>query len=92
MEIIYKASDYSIQVVFDEKVSFTHAVLFNKATRNGWEFSIVQVGDATYNLTLPASETTGMDVGMYNLELWSNTTLLDSKENFAKVVETSKSN
>ena len=91
MEIIYKGSDYSIKVVFDEKVSFTHAVLFNKATRNGWEFSIVQVGDATYNLTLPASETTRMDVGMYNLELWSNTTLLDCKENFAKVQETSQS-
>ena len=91
MEIIYKASDYFIQVVFEEKVSFTHAVLFNKATHSAYEFSIVLVGDATYNLTLPASETTVMDVGMYNLELWADTTLLDCKENFAKVEETSQS-
>lgn len=91
MEIIYKASDYFIQVVFEEEVSFTNAVLFNKATRIGWEFSIVQVEDRTYNLTLTADETSGMDVGVYNLELWADTILLERKENFAKVEETSQS-
>lgn len=91
MEIIYKASDYFIQVVFEEEVSFTNAVLFNKATRIGWEFSIVQVGDRTYNLTLTADKTSGMDVGVYNLELWADTILLERKENFARVEETSQS-
>ena len=54
-------------------------------------FSIEQTDANQYNLSLSADVTANIGVGLYNLELWADTLIIERKENFVKVEETSQS-
>lgn len=91
METIYKGSSFLLIVTFEEQISLTNATLFNQATHESVMFSIEQTEANQYNLSLSADVTANIGVGLYNLELWADTLIIERKENFVKVEETSQS-
>lgn len=92
MEIVYKGGAFVAKVNLEEGTTLTDAWLYNLATRDKVEFSKTQIADTIYLIWLDSDDTFGLSVGLYNLELYDGDTLIDCKENYIKIIETSKSN
>lgn len=95
MEIIYKGTLYTVPVTSPTAIS--GARLYNLATQThiDAELKASSIGSGAYNytMTISPSDTASIPQGIYNLELFSNTSdgvvIAAYYENYAKVKESS---
>ena len=90
METIYKGSGWEIYINLEAAV--VSACLYSKATKQSMELRLNGSSDNSHNFMLSGNETAELGVGMYDLEIYAYDSIVDVKNNFVKVVETSKSN
>jgi len=99
MENIYQGTIYNDSyLASDEQIS--QAILYNKATKTSQEVSLTLRSNTTYDydLSLTATQTNGMAIGVYDLELYKAVTsggvttydMFDCIERFATVHPSSK--
>lgn len=91
METIYKGSGWNATVNFESDKTSVEAILYNRATKQSASLNVSGSG-TTYSIAISGVETAKLGVGIYDLELYATDSIVDVKNNFAKVVETSKSN
>ncbi len=97
METIYKGATWTMTIDCDTQLDTDACRLYNPSTRSHIDFTTILNGTTDgvyhYTLSLSANHTASAFVGVYSLECFApnNGKMVYHKDNFARVVNTSKS-